>query len=274
MSYLKIATWNVNSVRVRLPQLLSWLEDVRPDVLALQETKVEDAAFPRAELEAAGYHTLCCGEKTYNGVALISRVPLSDPCFELAPGDPQRRFLAATLSGVRIVNIYVPNGSAVGSDKYAYKLRWLGGLTQHLASLRDQYAHLLVLGDFNIAPEDRDVHDPEAWAGSVLVSEPEREWFRQLVRDGWVDLFRAFSTAPGCFSWWDYRQGAFRRNLGLRIDHILALPATAACCRSCHIDSAPRRASRPSDHAPVIAEFVGLDPSGSGRRRESPDTVQ
>lgn len=274
MSYLKVATWNVNSVRVRLPQLLAWLLDARPDVLALQETKVEDAAFPRAELEAAGYHTLCCGEKTYNGVALLSRVPMSDPCFELVPDDPQRRFLAATLAGVRIVNIYVPNGSTVGSDKYAYKLRWLDGLARHLASARERYQHMLLLGDFNIAPEDCDVHDPGAWVGSVLVSEPEREWFRRLVRDGWVDLFRAFSTAPGCFSWWDYRQGAFRRNLGLRIDHILATPASAACARSCYIDSLPRRASRPSDHAPVIAEFARLDTSASGLGRESPDTVQ
>ncbi|MHB1951840.1 MAG: exodeoxyribonuclease III [Acidiferrobacteraceae bacterium] len=262
---MKIATWNVNSVRVRLPQLLSWLEAKRPDVLALQETKVEDDAFPRAEFAAAGYHTLCCGEKTYNGVALLSREALTDPCFELAPDDPQRRFLAATFRGVRIVNIYVPNGSSVGSDKYVYKLRWLDELADHLAATRDRYPYRLILGDFNIAPEDRDVHDPTVWVGSVLVSEAERERFHRLAREGWVDLFRRFSDASDCFSWWDYRQGAFRRNLGLRIDHILATPDMAACCLGCEIDTAPRRVERPSDHAPVIAEFSAWDASGPGR---------
>ncbi|MHB8416145.1 MAG: exodeoxyribonuclease III, partial [Acidiferrobacteraceae bacterium] len=237
---MKIATWNVNSLRVRLPQVLAWLKVDGADLLAVQETKVEDKVFPRSEIEAAGYRVLYCGEKTYNGVALISRAPLTDPCFELDPADPQRRFLAATLGDVRILNVYVPNGSEVGSEKYAYKLRWLEWLGQHLASTHGRHKHMIVLGDFNIAPEDRDVHDPAAWLGSVLVSEPERTAFRCLMQAGLIDLFRMFCADGECFSWWDYRAGAFRRNLGLRIDHILATEAVAACCRRCYIDRAPR----------------------------------
>ncbi|MHB1529929.1 MAG: exodeoxyribonuclease III [Acidiferrobacteraceae bacterium] len=255
---MKIATWNVNSLRVRLPQVLAWLEADGVDLLAVQETKVEDKVFPRSEIEAAGYHVLYCGEKTYNGVALISRTPVTDPCFELDPADPQRRFLAATLGDVRILNVYVPNGSEVGSEKYVYKLRWLEWLGQHLMSTHGRYKHMIVLGDFNIAPEDRDVHDPAAWLGSVLVSEPERAAFRRLMQAGLVDLFRIFCADGACFSWWDYRAGAFRRNLGVRIDHILVTEAVAACCRRCYIDRAPRGDTRPSDHAPVVAEFEGL----------------
>ncbi len=254
----RITTWNVNSLRVRLPQVLAWLKADSADLLAVQETKVEDEGFPRSEIEAAGYHVLYCGEKTYNGVALISRTPVTDPCFELDPADPQRRFIAATLGGVRIINVYVPNGSEVGSEKYAYKLRWLEHLGRYLMSARVRYKHVIVLGDFNIAPEDRDVHDPATWFGSVLVSEPEREAFRCLLQAGFVDLFRIFCADGGCFSWWDYRAGAFRRNLGLRIDHILATETVAACCRRCYIDPAPRGNTRPSDHAPVVAEFDGL----------------
>jgi len=252
----KITTWNVNSLRVRLPQLLVWLEADAPDVVALQETKLTDDAFPAAELAAAGYLSLANGQKTYNGVALLARMPLEDPVREL-PGfeDPQRRVLAATIGGVRVVNLYVPNGQAVGSDKYEYKLRWLKALRIWLRDELARHPRLIALGDFNIAPEDRDVHDPAAWAGSVHVSEPEREALRELVAIGFEDVFRRFEQPPGSYSWWDYRQGAFRRNHGLRIDLILASAALASACRNCSIDLAPRRVERASDHTPVTASF-------------------
>jgi exodeoxyribonuclease-3 len=251
-----ITTWNVNSLRVRLPQLLEWLAVNQPDVVALQETKLTDDAFPHAELAAAGYQCLANGQKTYNGVALLARAPLAAPQREL-PGfeDPQRRVLAASVGGVRVVNLYVPNGQAVGSDKYAYKLRWLEALRGWLAAELAREPRLVVLGDFNIAPEDRDVHDPAAWAGSVHVSEPEREALRALLALGFEDVFRRFEQPAGSYSWWDYRQGAFRRNHGLRIDLVLASPALAAVCRGCSIDVAPRRVERASDHAPVSASF-------------------
>ena len=252
----KITTWNVNSLRVRLPQLLGWLEAEAPDVVALQETKLTDDAFPGAELAAAGYQSLANGQKTYNGVALLARAALADPVREL-PGfeDPQRRVLAASVGGVRVVNLYVPNGQAVGSDKYEYKLSWLKALRIWLRDELARHPRLVVLGDFNIAPEDRDVHDPAAWMGSVHVSEPEREALRELVAIGFEDVFRRFEQPPGAYSWWDYRQGAFRRNHGLRIDLILASSALAPACRSCSIDVAPRRVERASDHTPVTARF-------------------
>jgi exodeoxyribonuclease-3 len=251
-----IATWNVNSLRVRLPQLLSWLAENKPDIMALQETKLPDEAFPGAQIEAAGYHFLCSGQKTYNGVAILSREPLqaaanSIPGFE----DPQRRVLAASRGAVRIVNLYVPNGQAVGSDKYAYKLRWLGALRAWLAAEVRTHPRLLALGDFNIAPDDRDVHDPAAWVGAVHVSVPEREALRALLQLGMVDVFREFEQPPETFSWWDYRAGSFRRNAGLRIDLILAATALATRCTACEIDRAARRAERASDHAPVLASF-------------------
>ena len=252
----KITTWNVNSLRVRLPQLLVWLEAEAPDAVALQETKLADDAFPASELAAAGYQSLANGQKTYNGVALLARAPVADPVREL-PGfeDPQRRLLAATVGGTRVVNLYVPNGQAVGSDKYEYKLRWLKALRVWLRQELARHPRLVVLGDFNIAPEDRDVHDPAAWVGSVHVSEPEREALRELVGIGFEDVFRRFEQPPGSYSWWDYRQGAFRRNHGLRIDLILASSALAPACRGCSIDVALRRVERASDHAPVTASF-------------------
>ena len=252
----RITTWNVNSLRVRLPQLLEWLAANQPDVVALQEIKLTDDLFPFAELAAAGYQCLANGQKTYNGVALLARAPLAAPQREL-PGfeDPQRRVLAASVGGVRVVNLYVPNGQAIGSDKYAYKLRWLEALRGWLAAELAREPRLVVLGDFNIAPEDRDVHDPAAWAGSVHVSEAERAALRALLALGFEDVFRRFEQPPAAYSWWDYRQGAFRRNHGLRIDLVLASPALAAACRGCSIDVAPRRVERASDHAPVSASF-------------------
>lgn len=253
---LKIATWNVNSLNVRLPQVLDWLRTQQPDILALQETKLSDPDFPTLDIAEVGYQAVFSGQKTYNGVAILSRLPAHDLITDLpALDDPQRRVLAATIGGVRVLNLYVPNGQAVGSDKYRYKLGWLSQLNAWLATELKQHNKLVVLGDFNIAPEDRDVHDPSAWAGQVLCSEPERAAFQRLIEQGLKDTFRLFPQEERSFSWWDYRAAAFRRNLGLRIDHILASPALAAVCHGCRIDPAPRRLERPSDHAPVVAEF-------------------
>ncbi|HTP94866.1 MAG TPA: exodeoxyribonuclease III [Burkholderiales bacterium] len=253
---MRVATWNVNSLKVRLPQLLDWLRLRQPDVVCLQETKLEDAKFPTAEIDAAGYRALYCGQKTYNGVAILSRDPATDPLTAL-PGraDEQKRLLAASVGGVRIVCAYVPNGQSVDSDKYRYKLDWLAALTGWLGAELVRHPKLVLAGDYNIAPEERDVHDPRAWEGQVLFSAPEREAFQRLLALGLKDSFRLFEQAPGSFTWWDYRLNAFRRKLGLRIDHILASEALAPLCRACSIDIEPRRNERPSDHAPVVAEF-------------------
>lgn len=250
---MKIATWNVNSLKVRLPHLLGWLAEQQPDVVCLQETKQQDADFPHAELQAAGYHSVCSGQKTYNGVAILSREPIADvrtgiPDF----ADEQKRVIAATIADVRIVCVYVPNGQSVDSDKYQYKLNWLAALTAWLKDELAKHPKLALLGDYNIAPEDRDVHDPQAWQGNVLVSEPEREAFKGLAALGLRDAFRLFEQDAKSYSWWDYRMLAFRRNQGLRIDHILI--SEALQCTACVIDKAPRKLERPSDHTPVIAE--------------------
>jgi len=250
---MKIATWNVNSLKVRLPHLLGWLAEQQPDVVCLQETKQQDADFPHAELQAAGYHSVCSGQKTYNGVAILSRDPIADvrtgiPDF----ADEQKRVIAATIADVRIVCVYVPNGQSVDSDKYQYKLNWLAALTAWLKDELAKHPKLALLGDYNIAPEDRDVHDPQAWQGNVLVSEPEREAFKGLAALGLRDAFRLFEQDAKSYSWWDYRMLAFRRNQGLRIDHILI--SEALQCTACVIDKAPRKLERPSDHTPVIAE--------------------
>lgn len=252
---MKIATWNVNSLKVRLPQLLEWLAANPADVVCLQETKQQDADFPRGELEKAGYHSAISGQKTYNGVAILSREPLADVQYGI-PGleDEQKRVIAATIDGVRVVCVYVPNGQSVDSDKYRYKLNWLGALNAWLKTELEKFPRLAVLGDYNIAPEDRDVYDPQAWQGAVLVSEPERAAFRNLERLGLRDAFRLFEQPEKSYSWWDYRAMAFRRNMGLRIDHILLGPELQ--CASCSIDRAPRKQERPSDHAPVIAEVA------------------
>ncbi len=251
-----IATWNVNSLRVRGDQVIDWLRGHSPDVVALQETKMQDPDFPHPEFTAAGYHSVFSGQKTYNGVALLSRLPMTDfirdiPDFD----DPPRRVLAATIGGFRVINLYVPNGQAPGSEKFAYKLRWFEALTRWLGREARQHPGLVVLGDFNVAPEDRDVHDPAAWVGCVHVSPEERAALRAVMELGLVDTFRQFEQPEKSFSWWDYRQGAFRRNNGLRIDLILAHQALLPRLLSCHIDSQPRRAERASDHTPVVACF-------------------
>lgn len=252
---MRIATWNVNSLKVRLPHLLDWLKATQPDVVCLQETKTEDCNFPLDALRAAGYHAVFSGQKTYNGVAILARSELGSvqhgiPDFE----DEQKRVIAATVGGIRFVCVYIPNGQAVNSDKYAYKLRWMEALTLWLNGEIKQHSRLALLGDFNIAPEDRDVHDPAAWEGNILVSDPERTAFRQLEALGLIDAFRLFEQPDKAYSWWDYRMMAFRRNLGLRIDHIMLSPALSAACSACSIDRAPRKLERPSDHTPVIAE--------------------
>ena len=253
---MKIATWNVNSLKVRLPHVLDWLASEQPDVLGIQETKQEDKAFPYAELEAAGYKAIHNGQKTYNGVALLSRGAGLEEHRDI-PGfdDPQKRIIAATFDGVRVICAYVPNGSEVGSEKYEYKLRWFKALHAWLADEMKRYPKLALMGDYNIAPEDRDVHDPVAWKDKILCSAPERQALRDLAALGLSDAFRLFEQAEKSFSWWDYRMMGFRRNHGLRIDHILLSRALAEKCTACRIDREPRKLERPSDHAPVIAEI-------------------
>jgi len=253
---MKLAAWNVNSLKVRLPQLLDWLATARPDVVCLQELKLEDAKFPRAEIEAAGYRAAFSGQKTYNGVAILARGALADVSAGI-PGfaDDHKRLIAASVQDLRVVCVYCPNGQAVGSGKYDYKLRWFAALRGYLAAELARHPRLAVAGDFNVAPEDRDVHDPKAWEGEVLVSAAERAALRGILGLGLADSFRLFEQPQNVFSWWDYRRMAFRRNAGLRIDHILVTPALAARCRASAIDPAPRKLERPSDHAPVVAEF-------------------
>jgi len=253
---MKIASWNVNSLNVRLPHVLAWSGDARPDVLALQETKLTDDRFPAEELSAVGYHSIFSGQKTYNGVAVLSREPASNPITDI-PGldDPQRRILAVTVGDIRIVNLYVVNGSEVGSEKFEYKIHWLDRVTAWLASELEQYENLVVLGDFNIAPDDRDVYDPEEWREKILCSTPERDALGRILDLGLTDTFRLFGQEEGTWSWWDYRMNMFRRKLGLRIDLVLASAAMAGRCTASYIDIEPRRQERPSDHAPAIAEF-------------------
>lgn len=236
--------------------MLEWLADHAVDVLGLQETKLIDENFPVEAFEEAGYHAYFSGQKTYNGVALISKQPLANVCSEAGFDDPQRRFISGRTAGVEIINIYVPNGAAVTSDKYQYKLRWLDQLHRHLSERLQAQSKLLVMGDFNIAPLDADVHDPALWEGKILCSSPEREAFGRLLALGMVDTYRLFPQPAGQFSWWDYRAAAYRRNHGLRIDLLLASTALAEHCSASYIDAGPRGKPRPSDHAPVIAEFT------------------
>ena len=254
---MKIATWNVNSMKVRLPHVLEWLESAQPDVLVLQEIKQVTEMFPSDELTAAGYRSLANGQKTYNGVAVISREEPTDPDLEI-PGldDPQRRVLAATIGGVRVINLYVPNGSEVGSDKYDYKLGWLSALRDYLARELNEHDNLVVLGDFNIAPADDDVYDPVKWGDAILCSPPERAALKALLDLGLSDVFRKFEQPEKSFSWWDYRRAGFQRNAGLRIDLILTSTAMTERCSASYIDREPRTWERPSDHTPVLAEFT------------------
>lgn len=262
---MKIASWNVNSLNVRLPHLADWLGSAAPDIVALQETKLEDAKFPVAALAALGYSSVFSGQKTYNGVALLSRgAPARDVVTDIAGlDDPQRRILAATVSAgtgddqpLRIVNLYVVNGQAVGSEKYAYKLAWLDKVHDYLAAELQRFPLMLVMGDFNIAPDDRDVHDPALWHEQVLCSTPERAALARLQALGLHDSFRLFDQPEKQYSWWDYRQGAFRRNLGLRIDLILVSAALRSRCRAAAIDRVPRTWERASDHAPATLELA------------------
>jgi exodeoxyribonuclease-3 len=253
---MRITTWNVNSLRVRMEHLGRWLAGNAVDAIALQELKLADEHFPRAEIEALGLQAACYGQKTYNGVAILSRSPLADIENGIpSDPDPQRRVIAATVGPLRLVNVYVPNGQAVDSEKYTYKLAWLERLRAYLASLLELHPQLLVVGDFNIAPEDRDVHDPAAWKGSVHVSAPERAALAKITALGFTDLFRRFEQPERSWSWWDYRMNAFRRNHGLRIDLMLASGELAKHCTACTIDRVPRSWERPSDHAPVTAVF-------------------
>lgn len=253
---MRLASWNVNSLRVRLGHLLDWLADVQPDVACLQETKTEDANFPVAELRNAGYHAAFCGQRAYNGVAILSRSEIQDVAHGI-PGfaDQLKRCIAATVDGVRVVCLYAPNGEAPGTDKYAYKLRWYEALTGWMTQALRQTPNLALLGDMNVAPEDRDVHDPKRWAGKIHASEPEREALRRLMAVGFADAFRLFPQPEKVFSWWDYRLNAFQRGWGLRIDLALLAPVVAKRCTACTIDLAPRRRERPSDHAPVIVDL-------------------
>ncbi|MEO5697845.1 MAG: exodeoxyribonuclease III [Burkholderiaceae bacterium] len=257
---MKLATWNVNSLAVRLPQVLDWLALHRPDALCLQETKLVDEKFPHAEIAAAGYRSEWFGQRTYNGVALLTRTAASDVVKNI-PGfdDPQARVITATVTGVRIIGAYIPNGQSPDSDKFIYKMRWLDALRGWIAAQAAMHPQLVVMGDYNIAPEDRDVHDPVAWAGQVLCTPQERAHFRGMVDLGLHDAFRLFEQAPKSWTWWDYRNLAFRRNHGLRIDHILVTEALRPKVTSCVIDKLTRKNERPSDHAPVMVELT-LEP--------------
>ncbi|MCB5194939.1 exodeoxyribonuclease III [Deefgea salmonis] len=252
---MKIATWNVNSLKVRLPQVLDWLT-ANPDVtaLCLQETKMDDPVFPKEEIESAGFFVEFAGQKTYNGVAIIAREPITDIIINLPEyPDAQKRVITATVAGVRLIGAYIPNGQALDSEKFPYKMAWLAAMKAFLIEQMALHPKLALLGDYNIAPEDRDVHDITKWQGGNLVSPQERDMFAQWLQLGLVDSFRLFDQPEKTFSWWDYRGFSFKKNAGLRIDHILLSPALAAQCTACEIDIEPRKNERPSDHTPVIA---------------------
>jgi exodeoxyribonuclease III len=273
---MKLATWNVNSLAVRLPQLLDWLAANAPDAIVLQETKLTDDKFPHEAIAAAGYQAQWFGQRTYNGVALLSREPALDVSRNIIGfDDEQARVIAGTVAGIRIVGAYVPNGQSVDSDKFVYKLRWLDALRTWLADELTRHPRLVIMGDYNIAPEDRDVHDPAAWAGQVLCTDEERTRFRALLDLGLHDSFRLFEQAPKPWTWWDYRNLAFRKNQGLRIDHILVSDPLKLLVRSCTIDRAMRKNERPSDHAPVVVELdehPGISPPPLGEVRVGADT--
>ena len=255
---MRIATWNINSLKMRLPHVLDWLARNPVDVLALQETKLTDDKFPAAELEAAGYAARFIGQRTYNGVAIVTRaaaavedVVADIPGFE----DDQKRVLSATVDGVRVICVYVPNGQSVGTDKYAYKLRWMAALAAWLRGEVEAHPRLVVVGDYNVAPEDRDIHDPKVWEGQVMCSAPEREAFQAIASLGLTDAFRLFDQPEKSFTWWDYRMLGFQKGRGLRIDHILVSAAMKEACTACTIDRNERKKPQPSDHAPVLATF-------------------
>lgn len=261
---MKVATWNVNSIRTRLDHVTQWLKDNPIDVLCVQETKVIDADFPKAAFEELGYYAYVSGQKSYNGVALLSRAPMEEVSNGFVPVlgetiadlDEQKRVITGVAAGIRIINLYVPNGSEVGSEKYQYKLRWLSTLRDYLTAWLAKTPHLLVCGDFNIAPDDRDIHDPVGKANHIMASEAERQALQKSVLAlDLVDVFRQFNSEGGQFTWWDYRTAAFRRNAGWRIDHhYLSLPLCDRA-KTCMIDRTPRTWEKPSDHTPVIVEL-------------------
>jgi len=254
---VKLATWNVNSLTIRLPRLLEWLRQHQPDIVGLQETKLDDARFPAMEIVAAGYEAIFSGQRTYNGVAILSRRRADEVVPDMPEfPDDHKRVLAATIGDIRFICFYVPNGQSVGSEKYGYKLRWLAAATEYLRHELARYPRLAVVGDFNIAPEDRDVHDPALWREQIMCSAAERAAFRDWRSLGLKDAFRLFEQPEKTFSWWDYRQLAFPKNHGLRIDHIMLSPALAPACAACSIDRQQRKGEKPSDHAPVIAEIT------------------
>jgi exodeoxyribonuclease-3 len=263
---MRIATWNVNSVRTRLDQVQAWLEQAQPDVLCLQETKVADALFPHQAFEALGYATAISGQKAYNGVAILSRLPMEDVQIgfqALLPDDPeasqlseQKRVISALIDGVRVLNLYVPNGSALKSEKYPYKLSWLSCLRRYLQALEHQGDPLCMVGDFNIGPDARDLPDPERLTGGIMASEPERRALAEALGDRLSDVFRVFEPDSGHWSWWDYRSGAWDRNQGWRIDHIYLCEQLLACATGCVIDRGPRGNVQPSDHAPVVVNLA------------------
>ncbi len=258
MTSFKLATWNVNSIRTRQQAVLSWLEKNRPDVLCVQETKVTDDLFPRDPFREAGYECIVTGQKTYNGVAILTRHPFSDPSIDF-PGNPdpaQKRYIAATIGGIRVLNVYVPNGSEVDSPSFFYKLAFIAAVQRYLSRHHDPGTPLALAGDFNVAPEPRDVYDPAALEGEILFHPKEREALRTLNAWGLTDLFRLHHDEAGQYTWWDYRMNAFRRKMGLRIDHVWATPPLAGRCVGCSLDREPRTREKPSDHIPVIAEFA------------------
>jgi len=243
-------------MNVRQAHVIEWLQAHEPDVLVLQEIKQLTEKFPTDALQAIGYHSIASGQKTYNGVAVISKTPASDPIFDFPDlDDPQRRVLASTVNGIRIIDLYIPNGSELGSEKYAYKLGWLASLQRFLEAEIKTHERLVVLGDFNIAPADADVHDPEKWGAEILCSPAERQALTDILDLGLDDVFRKFEHPEKTFSWWDYRAAGFRRNAGLRIDLILTTNVLTQRCTACYVDKEPRTWERPSDHAPVVAEF-------------------
>lgn len=255
---MKIATWNVNSIRARQERLFAWLADRKPDVVCLQELKCQDEIFPSAELRTIGYQSACYGQKTYNGVAILARDTIEDVQRGLRDGveDPQSRLISAKVGGVRVISVYCPNGQAVGSPAYQYKLEWFQRLRRYLETHHTPDEPLVLCGDFNIAPEPRDVYDPAEWEGQTLFTIPERETLKELCSAfGLVDTFRIHHDEPNRFSWWDYRMLAFPKNRGLRIDHVYATATLAAKCTAADIDREARKGKQPSDHAPVWAEF-------------------
>ena len=257
----KIASWNVNSLKVRLPHVLQWLDKAHPDILVLQETKTIDENFPTEEIQEAGYQVVYSGQKTYNGVAILSKQDylIEDVITDLPElDDHQRRIMAATINGIRILNLYVVNGSEVGSEKFDYKLDWLEKVTAWVAEQSKKYPKFVILGDFNIAPGDRDVHNPKSWHEKILCSTPERNALKKILDLGFVDSFRMFEQDDDIFSWWDYRSGGFDKNMGLRIDLVLSSELLAEQCIASYVDPEPRGWERPSDHAPVISEYRNI----------------